>query len=200
MTTAMLFGYLFSPPAWAADYAYKVTMTTLAPKGSAGEKLAATQPSSTKTTPCSDTLPDQVTVTLTYDAGKTALEKRDLFIILNSPTGTLLPVKKFTLGASPTILGPFTASTLTGSAADNIYLRAADNLGQGAQTETLFGGYINLRSIPTGTWQVVAILANSSTVNFEDPTTWSAWDVTTLVVGKPWAGITKTICGPGFLP
>lgn len=200
LATAMLSACFFAPPAWAIDYAYKVTMTIVAPKGSAGEKLATNQPSSTKTTPCSDMLPDQVTVTLTYDAGKTILEKRDLFIILNSPTGTLYPVKKFTLGASPAIRGPYTASTLTGSVADNIYLRATDNLGQGVQAETLFGGYISLRSIATGTWQVVAILASASTVDFEDPTTWAAWDSTTLIVGRPWAGITKATCGPGFLP
>jgi hypothetical protein len=195
----MLFGYFFSPPAWAADYAYKVTMTIVAPKGSAAEKLATNQPSTTKTTPCSDLLPDQVTVTLTYDAGKTASEKRDLFVILNSPTGALYPVKKFTLGTSPTLQGPYTASTLVGTVADNIYLQAADNLGQGAQVDTLLGGYISLRSVQTGTWQVVAILANSNTVDFENPKTWSAWDVTTLVVGKPWAGTVKPICGPGFL-
>lgn len=200
LAVALLTTCLFAPPAWAADYAYKVTMTLVAPKGSAGEKLAVSQPTATKTSPCSDTLPDQITVTVTYDAGKTTSEKRDLYIILHSPTGLLYPVKKFTLGTAPTIRGPFTASTLAGSVADNIYLRAIDNLGQGAQTETLFGGYISLRSIATGTWQVAAILANSSTVDFEDPTTWSAWDTATIIVGKPWAGNTKAICGPGFLP
>ena len=187
-------------PAWAADYAYKVTMTLVAPKGSAGEKVGTTRPSSTKMSPCIDTLQDQVNITITYDAGKTALERRDLYVILHSPTGALLPIKKFTLGASPVIRGPFTPSTLAGSVEDNIYLRSADNLGQGAQTETLFGGYISLESEETGTWQVVSILANSSTVDFEDPTTWSAWDVATLVVGRPWAGITKNSCGPGFAP
>lgn len=90
--------------------------------------------------------------------------------------------------------------TLVGSVAANIYLAAADNLGQGAQTDTLFGGYINLESIATGTWQLVAIIANATTVDFDDPSTWAAWDVMTLMVGKPWAGTSKTTCGSGFLP
>lgn len=200
LATTVVATCFFASSSWAADYAYKVTMTLVAPKGSAAEKLATNRPSTTKMSPCIDTLPDQVNVTITYDAGKTALERRDLYVILNSPTGTLHPIKKYTLGSSPVIRGPFTPSTLVGSVEDNIYLRSVDNLGQGAQTETLFGGYISLESVETGTWQVVSILANSSTVDFEDPATWSAWDVATLIVGKPWAGITKTSCGPGFLP
>lgn len=200
LATAVLSSCLLAPTTWAAGYAYKVTMTMVAPKGSAGEKLATNQPSSTKTTPCSDTLQDQVTITVTYDAGKTALEKRDLFIILHSPTGTLYPIKKYVLGSSPSLQGPYTPSTLVGSDVNNIYTTATDNLGRGAQTETLFGGYVSLRSIPTGTWQVVAILANSSTVDFGDPVTWAAWDTMTLIVGKPWTGDTKASCGPGFFP
>ena len=87
-----------------------------------------------------------------------------------------------------------------GSVAANVYLPAADNLGQGAQTETVLGGYINLEYISTGTWQLVAIIANSATVDFEDPATWAAWDTTTLMLGKPWAGKTKSECASGFLP
>ena len=195
-----LLGGMAALPAQAADYAYKVTMTLTAPKGSAGEKLATNQPTSTKTSPCSDAKQDQVTIAVTYDAGKTATEKRDLYLILHSPTAGLFPIKKYTLGASPTISGPFTTTTLVGSVAANIYLTAADNLGQGAQTDTLFGGYISLESIATGTWQLVAIIANSATVDFDDPSTWAAWDVTTLLIGKPWAGASKSTCGSGFLP
>ncbi len=200
LATAVLATCVFGSPTWAADYAYKVTMTLLAPKGSAAEKVPSNKPSATKMTPCIDTLPDQVNLNITYDAGKTALERRDLYVILHSPTGTLHPIKKFTLGSSPVIRGPFTPSTLIGSVEDNIYLRSVDNLGQGSQTETLFGGYISLESVETGTWQVVSILANSTNVDFEDPTTWSAWDVATLVVGRPWAATTKNTCGPGFAP
>jgi hypothetical protein len=195
---AMLLLGAFAPQSWAADYAYKVTMTLTAPKGSAGEKLATTQPTSTKLTPCSDAKSDQVSINVTYDAGKTALEKRDLYLILHSPTGDLFAMKKTSLGS--TLAGPFTSTTLVGSVVGNIYLTAADNLGQGAQTDAVLGGYINLESIATGTWQVVAILANSTTVDFDDPTTWAAWDVTTLMLGRPWAGKTKTECASGFLP
>lgn len=195
----LFFGWI-APSAQAADYAYKVTMTLTAPKGSAGEKLVTSQPTSTKMSPCSDAKQDQVTIAVTYDAGKTATEKRDLYLILQSPAGELLPIKKFSQGSSPPIGGPFTPSTLVGSVAANIYLPAADNLGQGAQTDTLFGGYINLESIATGTWQLIAIIANASTVDFDDPTTWAAWDVTTLMVGKPWTGSSKTSCSTGFLP
>lgn len=198
-TSALVVG-LFAPAVWATDYAYKVTMTIVAPKGSAGETAVTTRPTSTKLTPCSDAKPDQVTITVTYDAGKTTAEKRDLFIILHSPSDSLFALKKYTLGSSPTISGPFTPATLVGSVAANIYLPAADNLGQGAQTDTLFGGYISLESIATGTWQVVSIIANSTTVDFDDPSTWAAWDATTLMVGKPWAGTAKTVCGSGFLP
>jgi hypothetical protein len=195
---AILLTGMCAAPAWAADYAYKVTMTLTSPKGSAGEKLATTQPTSTKLAPCSDAKPDQVTITVTYDAGKTALEKRDLYLILQSPTGGLFSMKKYPLGSSLT--GPYTPSTLVGSVAANIYLPAADNLGQGAQTDTVMGGYINLESIATGTWQLVGIIANSATVDFDDPSTWAAWDATTLMIGKPWAGSSKKECGPGFLP
>lgn len=188
---------MFTSPAWAVDYAYKVTMTLTSPKGSAGEKLATSQPTSTKLAPCSDAKPDQVTITVTYDAGKTTLEKRDLFLLLHSPTDGLYALKK---GPPPTISGPFTSTTLVGSVSANIYLPAADNLGQGAQTDTVMAGYINLETIATGTWQVVAIIANSTTVDFDDPATWAAWDVTTLLVGKPWVGTAKTVCGSGFLP
>ncbi len=184
--------------AGAADYAYKVTISLTSPKGSAGEKLATTQPTGTKLTPCSDSKSDQVTITVTYDAGKTALEKRDLYLILHSPAHELFAMKKVALGSSLT--GPFSPSTLVGSVAANVYLPAADNLGQGAQTETVLGGYINLEYISTGTWQLVAIIANSATVDFEDPATWAAWDTTTLMLGKPWAGKTKSECASGFLP
>ncbi len=200
LAAVVLAGALVAVPAQAADYVYKVTTTLTAPKGSAGEKLATNQPTGTKTSPCSDAKQDQVTIAVTYDAGKTTTEKRDLFLILHSPTGGLFPIKKYTLGASPTISGPFTTTTLVGSVAANIYLPAADNLGQGAQTDTLFGGYINLESIATGTWQLVAIIANATTVDFDDPTTWAAWDVMTLLIGKPWTGSSKTTCGSGFLP
>lgn len=200
LAVAALIGGMNVPAAWAADYAYKVTMALTAPKGSAGEKLATTQPASTKMTPCSDAKQDQVTIAVTYDAGKTATEKRDLYLILHSPSGELLPIKKFGPGSSPAIVGPYTPATLMGSVAANIYLPAADNLGQGAQTDTLFGGYINLESIAAGTWQLVAIIANATTVDFDDPSTWAAWDVTTLMVGKPWTGNAKTSCSTGFLP
>ena len=165
LATAVVATYFFGSPSWAADYAYKVTMTLVAPKGSAAEKLAPNKPTTTKMTPCVDTLPDQVNITITYDAGKTALERRDLYIILNAPSGTLYPIKKYALGSSPVIRGPFKPSTLVGSVEDNIYVRAADNLGQGSQTETLFGGYVSVESVETGTWQVVSILASSTTVD-----------------------------------
>jgi hypothetical protein len=195
-----LLGGAVTPSAWAADYAYKVTMTLISPKGTAGEKLATSQPTSTKTSPCSDSKQDQVTISVTYDAGKTATEKRDLYLILQSPSGGLFPLKKYPLGSSPTMSGPFTPATLIGSVASNIYLPAADNLGQGAQSETVLGGYINLESIATGTWQLAAIIANANTVDFDDPSSWAAWDVTTLMVGKPWTGTYKTACTTGFLP
>lgn len=199
LAAALLSACLLSPSAWAA-YAYKVTMTLTAPKGASGEKLASSQPTSTKMSPCSDAKPDQVTITVTYDAGKVSLEKRDLFLILQAPNGGLYTLKKYPLGASPTISGPFTPATLVGSVSANVYLPAADNLGQGAQTDTVFGGYINLESISTGTWQLVGIIADLTTVDFDDPATWDAWDVTTLMVGKPWTGSAKTACFTGFLP
>lgn len=192
---------MLSPAAWAADYVYKISMTITAPKGSAGETLSSSQPISTKLSPCTDTKLDQITIGVTYDAGKTTLEKRDVYIILHAPTGGLYPIKKYALGtSSPTISGPFAPDKLIGGVLSNIYLQAANNLGQGAQTETIFGGYINLETIATGTWQVVAIIADATKVDFEDPATWSAWDAVTLMIGKPWAGNSKMTCGPGFMP
>ena len=40
----------------------------------------------------------------------------------------------------------------------------------------------------------IAIIADSTTVNFDAPNTWTAWDVATVVFSQPWTGTTTRSC------
>jgi hypothetical protein len=70
-----------------------------------------------------------------------------------------------------------------------------------AQTETILGGNIPLEGLSSGLWLVTAIIGGSSitgttatAVNFDDPSTWDAWDSKPFMLGKPWKGTTAPTC------
>ena len=192
---------LASGQASAAAYAYKISVAASIPKGFAGEKPSAQQPSNTKFTPCSAAKIDAVTFTVTYDAGKISTDKKDVYLILYNPDvnstlginqGPFFTVRKYPLGNNQVLTPYLTVTEMndktgTTAAKDDIYVKASENPGSGAIAEPVFGGSIILDGVTSGTWQMVGIIADNLTIDFNDPTTWAAWDVATIVVGKPWA-------------
>lgn len=186
--------------ATSTAYAYSAALTVTMPTGSAGAVPAKTQPSATKFSPCASTGADQITVSLKYDAGKTSTDKRDLYVLFHRPeaAGTTTEPKFFTITKgnpiTPTIINlRINTTALNTSKATDPYIAAADNLG-GAITESILGGNVRLEGLMTGTWQVVAIIADKTTVDFDDPATWLAWDVANFVTMKPWLGGANMAC------
>lgn len=181
-------------------YAYSATLTVTMPAGSAGATLAKTQPTATKFTPCASTGADQTTISLKYDAGKTSTDKRDLYLLFHRPeaAGTLIEPKFFAITKgnpiTPTIINPrINTAALNSNKATDPYIAAADILG-GAITEPVLGGNVRLEGLMAGTWQIVAIIADKTTVDFDDPATWLAWDVANFVTLKPWLGGANMVC------
>ncbi|MCL4757959.1 MAG: hypothetical protein KJZ96_06395 [Rhodocyclaceae bacterium] len=184
-----------------APYAYNVTVTVTAPSGSAGTGLPKTQPTNTRFSPCSlASALDQLTLTVKYDAGKTSENKRDVYVFFHKPdaVGTAKDPKFFSVTKRSTAV-PYLITARTDQAALTTnrtidrYVTAANNLG-GAITEVVLGGNTVLEGLPTGTWQAIAIIADSTEVDFDDPGTWLAWDVASFVLGKPWLGKRNTVC------
>ena len=195
-----------SERATTTTYAYKITVSATMPKGFAGATLLSTQPASTKFTPCSSaTALDGITFTVTYDAGKTSADKRDVYLILYNPeVDVTLPVadqfRFFTISKPRLAIGqsiqlnPYIDLSDMNSATlrpEDIYIKTADNPGIGAISEAVFGGNFILDNATSGTWQMVGIIAkdlstSTTPINFNDPKTWGAWDVATVVLGKPW--------------
>lgn len=178
----------------ASSYSMKVVVSM--PTGSAGASLSSTQPSNTKLSACSDAAKvDAVTFTLTYSAGSPA--DKDVYMILFNPNADGTGSPKFYMIKKGILTSPATVTTRNNVAnivaASDIYLAKASNTGSSV-TETLLGGSIIVDGAPSGTWQVVGIVADNTTVNFDDPLTWTAWDVGTFVLRKPWVGSANTTC------
>jgi hypothetical protein len=181
----------------AASSVYKISVVASIPKGYAGEKLLVTQPSSTKFTPCTANKLDAVTFTVTYDAGLTTNnDVQDVYLILYSYNTDAIQNRFFTISKPEFSLenhiqiNPYTDEIELDKEQgrlDDIYVMKEQNPGIGAITEPIFGGVINLEGAGTGTWQMVGIIANRSKIKFNDPKTWDAWDVATIVLGTPWA-------------
>ncbi len=178
------------------SYSMKVAVTM--PKGSAGEMLGTTFPSNTKMTPCSDTSKvDSVTVTLTYNAGKPA--DKDIYVFFFNPNADGISSPKFYMIKKRTASIEITPRNNAGDIdkLNDIYLTRDKNTGD-AITETILGGSVILdfsgSGIPSGTWQGMGIVADSAKIDFDDPATWTAWDVGTLIVRKPWPGSKNTVC------
>lgn len=184
-----------------AAYSYKMLATITMPNGSAGASLATTQPSNTKFTPCTAGKLDAVTFTITYDAGKVAgTDLKDVYVILRSPSsvfypdGILYTLTRNALGGGISFTGRANAAALTSAKATDIYLKTTDNPGIGSITDTIIASFISVDGVATGTWQLIGIIADSATVDFDNPSTWAAWDIATVVFSQPWTGSTIRQC------
>ncbi len=69
----------------------------------------------------------------------------------------------------------------------DVLLRAQD-FSSTTIDETIMGGTIGFDAfgLPQGVWMAVAILAQSGSVDFDDPSTWVKWDAVPFVLGAPW--------------
>lgn len=190
-----------SPTLNAAGYKYVTTIATTMPAGSAGASLTDGQPKGVKFSPCSSAAGlDQITLALKYDAGKLTADKRDLYLLFYRPEASgnifdphFYPVVKRFPGATYLLNARTTVSEMNAAKATDIYVPAANNLG-GAITETILGGNIVLEGLQAGLWMAISIIADSTTVDFDDPSTWLAWDVAPFILRKPWQGDANDTC------
>jgi hypothetical protein len=179
----------------AATYIMKVTPSM--PKGSAGEKPLATQPVNTRFSPCNSALVDAVTFSLAYNAGSGS-DLLDVYMIFFNPNGDgFFSPRFYVVSKSALTTGGFALvprNSLTDlDAQSDIYLPKEANPGV-AITETLFGSFVSIDGVPAGTWQLVGIVADRSTIDFDDPGTWAAWDAATVILRKPWIGSANSVC------
>lgn len=182
---------------WAA-YTMKVAIT--APKGSSGDKPAAKYPTATRTLPCDGPGFDAITMTATYDASNAAKQvDRDVYLMLFNPEAIGAPrfmvLKKQNIGSPLVVHWRNDFSEI--NPREDVYLPRGENLSTtGAVTEVLVSSVVSAQGATSGIWQLIGIVADSSsaTLNFDDPATWDAWDVATVVLRKPWRGQIATIC------
>jgi hypothetical protein len=190
---------LIALPAWSATTGYSMKIDVTKPKGSAGEKLVATLPSATAYTPCNDSAAmDALTFKLTYSAGSSSGDFRDVYVLFFDPAANqvtsapyyMIAVRPLADGGAIMVPRYFLDEI---EPREDMYLPAEDNLGN-TVTENLIGSSLRVDGVPLGTWQLVGIIANRNTVDFGDASTWEAWDVATVVLGQPWASETKLYC------
>lgn len=181
---------VMATPAWAYTYSMKVTVSI--PKGAAAEKLSKTYPSNTKFTQCDPSKVDAVTIKLDYDAGDPTdfLTMRDVYLLIFTPNeevGDRFQVGYRAAGSSgwQAFQSVATVDELNRYAKTLIYLPKELNP-SGAVSENLVGSFLPLDGVPQGLWQIVGIIADRDKIDFTDPTTWEAWDVGTIVIGRPW--------------
>lgn len=196
--TALAAAYAPAALSQVTTYAYSVALTVTVPKGSAAEASSKnkTLPAGIKFSPCDATALDQLAFTLKYDAGKpavgtTASTLQNVYVIFNRDGGLFFPLVRNPLMTAGAIFKVYPAS-------GNIqpldtYTAVGDNLG-GAQTEVILGGNLTVHGLDSGVWLITAIIAPPSTVNFDDPRTWSAWDTVPFMLRKPWKGIITNSC------
>jgi hypothetical protein len=194
----------------AATTTYSMKVIVTMPKGSEGEKPSATMPSNTKISPC---IPgatgkvNSISFAVTYNAG--TVPDKDVFILLFNPnlSDKFLAFGKQTFPIS-TVVSPYSdVSALTAavnSAANSgtsecIYLPRSSNAG-GSITETIMNVVLTGAIDVAGTWQVIGIVADGKTVDFDNPTTWEAWDVGTFMIKKPWFGSSNNDCQVAVVP
>ena len=160
---------------------------------------------------------DQLAFTIKYDAGKETADLQNVYVIFSHPdTATAvapaypyLVLKRNKLGADVEFMPypdvakmnaghtiaatPSTLAVNVPKAADAAYTSKAYNLGY-AQTETILGGNLVLEGLPAGLWLVTAIIGDSATIDFDKPSTWSAWDSKPFMLRKPWKGTAEAVC------
>lgn len=179
-------------PRRATTTTYSMKVAVSMPTGTTGASLATTQPTNTKLSSCANTAVDAVTITLTYNAGATNTLKEVYVFFFNTnynpnfgAANRFYAIKKGSL-ATPVTFAAYNVLTSANSATNDIYLKASNNPG-GSITDILLGSSLGLEGAPVGTWQVVGIVAANSTIDFDNPSTWSAWDVGTFIIKKPWS-------------
>lgn len=188
----------------ATTTAYSMKVVVTMPKGSQGEKPGTTMPSNTKISPCNTTtsggIVNSVSITVTYNAGILGAADKDIFIILFNPNNSdkFIAFGKQTFPSSLLVTTPYSdVADLTAAAKLNtpecIYLSRSSNSG-GSITETVLNVVLTGADGVAGTWQVIGIVADYAEVNFDDPTTWKAWDVGTFMIKKPWLGTANNDC------
>lgn len=186
----------------AGTTSIKVAVTF--PTGSAGATVNKLLPSATKISACTDAAKiDALTFTVTYNAADPAsttavpLPPLNLYVFLYNPDGganKYYSVKKAALGTSVTVTPYATVAALTAGAVANPYLAGTDNFAVSG-VDSLFGSHIKIDGVLTGTWQLIGILANpASSPDFDNPATWAAWDVATVIFGMPWNSTGAAVC------
>ncbi len=177
-----------TPPA----YKYAVSVSITVPANSAGSIASKdkTQPTSTRFSPCSSAS-DQLLFTVKYDAGKDANSLQNTYVIFHRQD-SFFPLVRRGLN---NVTAPFFKAYADPSNIDrtDAYTLAANNLG-GLKTENLLGGELPVEGLASGIWMVTAIVAPAATVDFDKPSTWSAWDTATFMLGKPWTGTQNATC------
>ncbi len=133
----------------------------------------------------------------------TNLYKYDLYFFIIDPSGTFYTIHRtkntvvngVTVRAIADAASLVPASITTNDIEDG-YLTSAQFI-EDKIDESIFSGPIRVDgySLPQGMWRVVSLLADRTTVDFEDPATWAAWDATSFVLGTPW--ITTSGTGAG---
>ena len=179
-----------------ASYAYSVSLTVTAPKGSAAETAAKNKklPLGIRFSPCDATALDQFAFTIKYDAGKPATASapsslQNVYLVVHKDGSYFPLIRRPLLGTAPYFAS---YSNPTGISSNDTYTAAADNLG-GVQTEVILGGNLTVQGLPSGIWNITAIIAEPP-VNFDAPATWSAWDTVPFMLRKPWTGTADATC------
>lgn len=180
----------------ATTYAMKVTASL--PTGSAGGKLLSTQPVSTKLSPCNNSaLVDAISFLLEYNAGS-GTDLLDVYVFFFNPNADGVNTSKYYFASKASIASGGLALVARNKLSDlnpatDIYHAKENNTGASIK-ESLLSAYITVDGVPSGTWQLVGIVGDRSTIDFDNPSTWSAWDVATVVLRKPWPGSSNTVC------
>lgn len=215
---------LTSTGAFAA-YAYNAQITVTAPKGSVAEANAKNKamPSGVKSSTCAADVnvsgisvknPDYLQFSVKYDAGKLAGEIGDVYLVLQDlsvagaaaryyvverVTGAIgTSSVKVTAAATLAALEALVTNAGSSTPLGGSFLKKADNLGTGAQTEVLFGGNLALAGLPKGLWAMSLIIAPptatytapgagipTTSFLFGRPDTWAAHDTVVFELGSP---------------
>ncbi|GAB1386176.1 hypothetical protein MASR1M59_13240 [Melaminivora sp.] len=175
-----------------AAYKYAATVSVAVPKNSAADAASKdkTLPTSIKFSPCNAGR-DQLLFTVKYDAGKDSASLQNTYLIFHRDNSFFPLVRQGLNNVIAPIFKSYTSpADIPGS---DSYTAAENNLG-GLKTDIVLGGELPLEGMASGIWMVTAIIAPAASVNFDDPATWSAWDTTTFMLGKPWIGWHHSTC------
>ena len=195
-----------------ATYAYSAAITLGTPAGTSGAVNGTTNkklPIGIKNLSCLPATKDQLSFTLKFDAGKPASGPSDdpvqstlqnVYLIFSKDSGLFATVYRESTSGSPLTglaLNVKTATAIGASATTTTtdlnyyktkpYYKSTNLLG-GVQTEVFVGGPLPFEAFESGIWSATLIIAPETVVDFDDPSTWSAWDTGPFLLRKPWKG------------